>query len=376
MISFFYFVYLILVLSFVWLTFILLFKADFGKKKYSGDFDKPFSVIIPVFNEPVSDLEESIKSIISSRGVKEVIVVNDGSSINYRDLCFKYGVKYLHNDINKGKRFVQAQAVKVAKYDFIVSTDSDVIFDKDTCVKLLFPLLDSNIGLTTGVVKLKNGKGILFDIQNFQFAMAFEIGRKALGGNGFLNCGSGALLGFRKKDYIDLCELYLSDNIDGFKFFPIAFGEDRYLTNLFIKFNFKTVFVEDAICFTSPVESWKKYYKQQLRWTISGITQGIYSLSFMFKNNKLLWFYNFLYLVLPFISIALFVFSLFNSFSSIFVIVFGSIASTYCKDIYVLLKKPELWSKGIFFSLYHFFIIQPLWIIALFRINEKKWMTR
>ncbi len=93
-----------------------------------------FSVIIPVFNRPgeANELLESLT--FQSEMDFEVILVEDGSEFTCEKVVeifkAKYPVQYLYQD-NQGQGFARNNGMKIAKGDFFVILDSDVILPKD-----------------------------------------------------------------------------------------------------------------------------------------------------------------------------------------------------------------------------------------------------
>ena len=55
---------------------------------------KKLSIVIPLYNTPIDLLEECLNSCINDYDV-EVIVVDDGSTIDYAKIISKYEVKYV-----------------------------------------------------------------------------------------------------------------------------------------------------------------------------------------------------------------------------------------------------------------------------------------
>lgn len=93
-----------------------------------------FSVIIPVFNRP-----EEAKELLGSLAFQsekdfEVLVVEDGSSFTCEKEAEKFKKKfrldYLYQE-NQGQGFARNNGMKVAKGDFFVILDSDVILPND-----------------------------------------------------------------------------------------------------------------------------------------------------------------------------------------------------------------------------------------------------
>ncbi len=107
-----------------------------------------FSVIIPVFNRPV-EAKELLKSIsCQSEFDFEVILIEDGSEITSEKVAEEYSMKipvhYLFQE-NQGQGFARNNGMKIAKGDFFVILDSDVILPKDYLANLKRAILTSKL---------------------------------------------------------------------------------------------------------------------------------------------------------------------------------------------------------------------------------------
>lgn len=93
-----------------------------------------FSVIIPVFNRPgeANELFESLA--LQSEMDFEVILIEDGSEFTCEKVVekfkAKFPVQYLYQE-NQGQGFARNNGMKIAKGDFFVILDSDVILPQD-----------------------------------------------------------------------------------------------------------------------------------------------------------------------------------------------------------------------------------------------------
>src|SRR3989344_4386434 len=131
----------VIILTFIWYRTILLFITEFFEKRYPL-YGKPFSVIIPVYNEEVDLLKKCLKSVYLADGDKEIFIVNDGSTsqetksyleeLNRRLEHKSNKISVITLERNSGKREAHKAGFIKAKHDIIVVLDSDTVVDKNS----------------------------------------------------------------------------------------------------------------------------------------------------------------------------------------------------------------------------------------------------
>lgn len=91
------------------------------------------SVLIPVYNYPVSDLIESIHKMLDSNSIAyEIIILEDGSTIteyidNNRKAAELSNCKFLVNSLNKGRTQSRNFLAETAQFENLLFLDSDVL---------------------------------------------------------------------------------------------------------------------------------------------------------------------------------------------------------------------------------------------------------
>ncbi|MGN1326481.1 MAG: glycosyltransferase family 2 protein, partial [Clostridia bacterium] len=99
------------------------------------------TVIMPVYNVE-KYLEEAIDSVIYQTYQNlEIILIDDGSTDNSGNICDEYAkkdshIKVIHQE-NKGLSGARNTGLDIATGEYIMFIDSDDIFPKDACEKML-----------------------------------------------------------------------------------------------------------------------------------------------------------------------------------------------------------------------------------------------
>ncbi len=268
------FLFLIL-FSFLLFVFIVFTISGFYKKEY-GDFEPDISMIIPSYNEEknISNCIDSIHASDYPQSKIEVIVIDDGSTDNTLNVMKSYdGIKVLKQD-HKGKSEALNLGVKFAKNEFIMVIDADTVLDKNCINELLKPLIDSNIGATTGTSKVKNSGNIWTIFQNIEYHYNNLI-RKSF--SSVFNNGIwffGALACYRKT---------VLEKIGHFK--KDTLTEDMDIALEIYEAGYRTFHAHSAFCYTIVPSTLKELYSQRSRWWM-GVLQSLVKNKKLFSNKS------------------------------------------------------------------------------------------
>ncbi|MBI2546774.1 glycosyltransferase family 2 protein [Candidatus Woesearchaeota archaeon] len=100
------------------------------------------SAIIPAYNE-APRIGNVLDVLANHPLIKEVIVVDDGSTDNLKAAIRSYRVRYVRIRENKGKGYAMERGVRSAKGDIILFCDADVTgLNKDIIMKIIEPVLN------------------------------------------------------------------------------------------------------------------------------------------------------------------------------------------------------------------------------------------
>lgn len=112
--------------------------------------DELISIIIPTYNR-ASSISKSVRSVLAQTYKNiEVIVVDDGSTDNTKQLIENicdYRLKYINLDTNAGACNARNKGIEMAKGDYIAFQDSDDVWKIDKLEKQIYALKKNNVDL-------------------------------------------------------------------------------------------------------------------------------------------------------------------------------------------------------------------------------------
>ncbi|MEE9407184.1 MAG: glycosyltransferase [Polaribacter sp.] len=230
-----------------------------------------FSVIIPFRNE-AEDLPTLLKSISELKYPKELvefILVDDDSSDDsveiietFLETVFNTNIRVIANNraSNSPKKDAISTAIKIAKNNWIVTTDADCIVPKKWLKSLKNFIQKNNPKMVVAPVNYKVKNNFL---EQFQLLDFMSMQGTTIGGFGidFPFLCNGANLAYKKEEFLKLNGFEGNNNI--------ASGDDIFLFEKFIKADKKSVKYlksKEAIVTTYPVKTWTDLINQRTRW--------------------------------------------------------------------------------------------------------------
>lgn len=237
-----------------------LFNSPEVKKNYSVSF------VVPAYNEgeTIGDTIEHIFA-IDYKNIKEVIIVNDCSTDNTREVVEKLQKKYpklilINNPKNLGNAGRSKNAgLKFATGDVVAFVDADSYPAKDSLKKMLGFFNDEKVGAITCPILVRDANKFFEKIQDIEYrVIAFT--RKLLGYTGAIYVTPGPLALYRM-EAIKSTNGFDGDNMT----------EDIEITWHLIKNNWEREMCLDTYVSTTVPQKFSDWYKQRRRWTIGGI---------------------------------------------------------------------------------------------------------
>ena len=239
------FIFLLVILYDVYYFAIFLYQSF---KKTEVEFSPLISVIVPVYNNE-STIEECIKSIQNSKyQPKEIIVVNDGSTDNTKDILNTlHGITVYHIP-HAGKSAALNYGITHSSHD-IVTVDADTVILKDTLTNLVRNL--KMYDAVAGNVQVSNRKGFLGRCQAIEHARAAMFKKVAQYFND-IDIIPGPIGAFKREVFSQVE-------------YGTSIVEDMELTQK-LKKEFTIGYEQEAKAYTEMPVSWKSFFNQRFRW--------------------------------------------------------------------------------------------------------------
>lgn len=234
-----------------------LFDFPETKKKYS------ISVIVPCWNEEKT-VQNTIDSIFEiDYPIKEVFVINDGSTDKTREivegLLKKYPKLNLINKENSGKGDSINQGIKLAKGELIVVVDADSYPAKDSFGKMVGYFDDEKVGAATCIFVPRNRSKFFEKLQVIEYNM-IALTRKLLGFVDAIYVTPGPLAMYRKS---------VLEEIGGFDAKNIT--EDIEIAWHINQAGYKIRMCLSTSATTTAPDKIKAWYRQRRRWGVGGL---------------------------------------------------------------------------------------------------------
>ena len=224
------------------------------------------SIIIPAFNEAASISKTVLSCLQSMDAIKELIVVDDGSTDDTRAVAFslqrqhpEHRIQIITSDRNQGKANALNLGLNRASGDIIVTVDADTQFESgDTLTALLQPLITQpEIAATTANLKIANPTTMLGTFQAIEYAKIIQTLKRAQSQTHAILILPGALSAFRQ---------HLLRAIGGFSKATLA--EDADATMALLKQGHHACLQTRACGFTTVPTSVAGFIKQRIRWRV------------------------------------------------------------------------------------------------------------
>ncbi len=262
--------FMLLFLSIFWL--LVLFSPDQEQKKKKLSVFPFFSAIVPAYNEEGS-ITATLQSLVNLDYPKdkiEIIVVNDGSKDGTKEKVESFIAQHPSNTItllnqeNQGKGKAMNNGLAVARGEYFACLDADS-FIAPNGLQALLPIFeqDQNIAAVCPLLKVKKPQNVLQKVQWYEYVV--NMFYKFL--NAKLDCihvTPGPFSVYKTKVIKDL---------GGYDETTIT--EDLEIAIRLQKHQYKIVQTFDTVVETMVPTTWKKLFRQRIRWYKGSVDNSI-----------------------------------------------------------------------------------------------------
>lgn len=240
-----------------------IFLSPKPKKKYSVSF------VVPAYNEE-NTIEDTIKHILNiDYEIDEILVVNDGSIDNTKNVLKRLSKKYpelrvINHKKNSGSAAVaQNTGLKAAKGELVVIVDADSYPASDSLKKMVGFFDDEKVGAVTCPVVARNTNKFIEKLQAIEYKM-IGLTRKLLDYVDAIYVTPGPLAVYRKKALMGIGGFdrkNMTQDIEA-TWNLTYHGWDRRMS------------LDTGVSSTVP-DKFREWFKQRRRWNVGGL-QCIY----------------------------------------------------------------------------------------------------
>ncbi|MEK9176620.1 MAG: glycosyltransferase family 2 protein [Patescibacteria group bacterium] len=191
------------------------------------------SIIIPVFNEEktVSEIIDAVTNVKIPGVIKEIIVVDDGSTDKTVSRIDKNKVKLIIHEKNKGKGAAVKTGIENATGDYIIIQDADLEYDPKYIPTLLEPILQGKVKVVYGT-RLKRLPHLKKEEKKARFLLHYL-------GNRFLSLTTSVLYGSWITDMETCYKLFPRNALKGMKLNSRRFDFEPEITAKLLKRGYK-----------------------------------------------------------------------------------------------------------------------------------------
>jgi hyaluronan synthase len=313
----------------------------------------------------------------------QVISVDDGSTDGTLAEMKRAGkdhpnLEVIHFEKNRGKRHGMAAGAKRATGEILIYVDSDSFIQPDAIRELVAGFADPNVGGVCGHANVENAHtNLLTKMQEVRYYVAFRVVKAAESLFSAVTCCSGCLAAYRRSYLMSFLDEWLAQTFLGVE---ATFGDDRSLTNKMLR-NWKVIYNSRAVCTTIVPETWKVFFRQQLRWKKSWIRESLLAMKFMWKRNPLVAFFFYFGVIFPLISPivvanAIIIPLLKGHLFSLQYVLGTTLMAALFGLVYFARYRSRIWVYGIGFSFFYMLVLVWQTYYALLTVRKNHWGTR
>lgn len=345
---------------------------------------KSVSLIITAKNEEhhIADtIHHCFQSFYPSE-LMEVIAIDDGSTDRtwpiLREMKSRYRrLRAFRFPKNKGKRHAMALGAEEARGEILIYVDSDSYPDPDSVYKIVQGFADPRVGAVSGhVLAVVEPGNAISKMESVRYYISHRIMKAAESIFGAVTCCPGAFSAYRRRLVLDVLPAWLNQRFLGTS---ATFGDDRSLTNFILR-HYRVIYHAGALAQTYVPDTWKKFFRQQLRWKKSWARESTIAARIIWRKHPLAVFFFYIGVMLtvlsPLVALHALVLPLLGT-GTPFQYLGGVFAVYLCLCLLFLYHVPARhWYYGFYFAALYIFFMSFQNYYAFATVRRNHWGTR
>jgi hyaluronan synthase len=325
----------------------------------------------------------------------EIIAINDGSADDtWNWITLVAGeangrITAINLEQNQGKKHALHLGFNQAKHEIAVTIDSDSFVQPDTLRNLVLPFKDPRVGGSAGVVRVRNmHQGFIPRILDICFVFSCDFIRSAQSAIGAVLCSPGAISAYRRAALLPHLDGWLHQTFLGK---PSTIGEDRALTSILLRNDYRVVLQNNALVETCVPVNYPQLCRTLIRWTRGDVREGLLMIRHFYKRFnfgdwrltalKINLVCQLLGLMLPVIMFPLMIFTLVHCagnllFMASYSLFFTWLWATIPAVLYAHRETPLKAAWAFVSALFSLLALSWICIYSWITMNNPGWMTR
>lgn len=251
---------------------LLMIRSDHPVLRFADPSSRTVDILIPTANEPLPVLEPTVIGALNVRGVRRVLVLDDGVRDDVRDMTLRLGATYVPRVSNEGAKAGNLNnGLTHTDAEFVVTLDADHIPLPDFIERTLGYFDDPEVGIVQSPQSFYNTDSFTFRHRRGR-AAAWHEQEMFYGGilptknhsNSAFYTGTSAML---RRSALD--------SVNGFA--PETPTEDIHTSVRIHARGWRSVYLRSPLAYGLEVENLREYYRTRRRWAAG-------SLRLLFRN--------------------------------------------------------------------------------------------
>jgi len=375
--------YTVLISTYVLSRFVL---AALYRPPPDAGLEPSVAVVVPAYNEgsAVATTIHACLALDYPRDKLEIVVVDDGSTDDtWQQMTAAAAmhppgaVRCVALGANRGKRAAMAAGIRATSAEILVFVDSDSVPAPDGVRRLVQGFADHRVGAVAGLTYVRNATAnTLTRMQAARYYVSYQLLKAAESVVGAVACCSGCFSAYRRVAIVDVLDSWEEQTFLGVQ---CTHGDDRALTNQVLRNRWLAIYDSSAEAWTDAPESYRTFFRQQLRWKKSWAREGPILMSHLWRTRTRAFPFVVVQTVAGLLSPLVLAYNLTQPFAT------GVFPAVYLLGLYLvsmaygLLYRAQrndgLWWWAFLGTFFYIAFSPQLWW-AVVRIRDGRWGTR